>query len=100
MISYIQVIKMLELKSVFKTNPEAREEVDFGKIRLTLKQYLDKNQITRNQLSSMTGIKFQTIDRYYKTEFPEKVDCVLLSKMCYSLSCSLEDIIAYEKPNN
>lgn len=89
---------MVELKSIFKTMPEIREEIEYGQIRLKLKEYLDRNNINRNQVSTAIGVKFQTIDRYYKTEFPEKVDCLLLAKICYALDCSLDDIMEYTKP--
>ena len=31
---------MVELKSIFKTMPEIREEIEYGQIRLKLKEYL------------------------------------------------------------
>jgi len=85
------------VKSVFK-EPKDLQEVDFGEIKLTLKEYLDANNYTRNQLAVKTGIKYQTIDRYYKATNVDRVDLILLSKICYVLNCDLSDIMKYIKP--
>ena len=82
------------MKSVYKEEKTV-SEVDFGKVELNLKEYLDKHGITRNQLSVYTGIKYQTIDRYYKAVDIERVDLTLLAKICFVLECNLSDILRY-----
>lgn len=82
------------MKSVYKEEKTV-SEVDFGKVELNLKEYLDKRGITRNQLSVYTGIKYQTIDRYYKAVDIERVDLTLLAKICFVLECNLSDILRY-----
>ena len=85
------------MKSIF-IEPKEIQEVDFGYIKLTLKEFLDKNHYTRNQLSVHTGIKYTTIDRYYKSNQLDRIDLTLLSKICYVLNCKLTDIIEYIPP--
>lgn len=85
------------MKSIF-IEPRNIQEVDFGYIKLTLKAFLDKHQYTRNQLSIHTGIKYTTINRYYKSNQLDRIDLTVLSKICYVLNCKLTDIIEYIPP--
>ena len=85
------------MRSVFKEQEKIRE-IDFGCVKLRLKELLKQKNYTRNQLSVNTGIKYQTIDRYYKGTGVERVDLTLLSKICYVLECSLSDLIEYIPP--
>lgn len=87
---------MINLKSVLKEQKEL-QEVDFGSVRLTLKEFLKQHRYTRYQLSRHTSIKYQTIDRYYKNNI-DRVDLTLLAKMCFSLECDLSDILQYIPP--
>lgn len=85
------------MKNIFKEQKDI-QEVDFGYIKLTLKEFLDSHHYTRNQLSVNTGIKYQTIDRYYKNNKIDRVDLSLLSKICYAVNCELSDLLEYVPP--
>lgn len=85
---------MHELKSVYLLQNQV-QEVNFGYIRLKLKTYLDERGITRNQLAVKSGIKYQTIDKYYKSKTVERLDLVLLAKICYVLDCKVCDLLEY-----
>ena len=65
-------------------------------VKLVLDEYLNKNNITRYQLSQKTEIKFQTIDNYYKNKVV-RYDSFILSRICEALDCRIEDIIVYIK---
>ena len=65
-------------------------------IRLTLKEYIDENKITRYALSKSTDIKFQVIDKYYKNKVV-RYDSYILDKICAALDCNISDIIEYVK---
>ena len=41
---------------------------EYGKVHVKLSEVLDKRNITRNKLRTLTGIKYEVIDRYYKAE--------------------------------
>lgn len=69
----------------------------YGKIKIKLSEIMDKKGITRNKLRSLTGIKYEVIDRYYKAVNVERVDLDFLAKACYVLNCKIEDILEYEK---
>ena len=65
-------------------------------VRLTLDRYLEKCGITRYELAKRTGVKFQTIDRYYKNGVV-CYDSDILDRICTALGCSLCDIVEYVK---
>ena len=65
-------------------------------VRLTIAEYLDKQGITRYELAKRTGVKFQTIDRYYKNHVV-RYDSDILDRICVALGCNLCDIIEYKK---
>lgn len=67
----------------------------YGKVKIKLSCVMDKKGITRNKLRSLTGIKYEVIDRYYKAENVERVDLDFLAKVCYVLNCKIEDILEY-----
>ena len=71
---------------------------EYGCVKVKLAQLLEQRGITRNKLRTLTGVKYEVIDRYFKAERVEMVDLDFLAKVCYTLGCSIEDILEYEKP--
>lgn len=67
----------------------------YGKIKIKLSAVMDEKGITRNRLRSITGVKYDVIDRYYKAETVERVDLDFLAKVCYVLKCEVKDILEY-----
>lgn len=65
-------------------------------IRLTLDKYLDDHKISRYNLSKLTGIEYQIIDKYYKNKVV-RYDSYLLDKICTALDCDISDLIEYKK---
>ena len=61
-------------------------------VKLTLDKLLDDRGITRYELEKVTGIKYQTIDNYYKNKVM-RYDSDLLLKICIALDCEVGDII-------
>ncbi len=70
---------------------------EYGHIKIKLSQIMDKKSITRNKMRSLTGIKYEVIDRYYKAENVERVDLDFLAKACFVLNCSVNDLLEYVK---
>ena len=65
-------------------------------VRLTIDRYLENHGITRYELAKRTGIKFQTIDRYYKNHVV-RYDSYILDRICSALACNPCDIIEYQR---
>ena len=85
---------MDEMKSVVR---HVTYEVDYGKIRLKLAEIIDSRGITRHHLSTLTGVKYAVIDRYYKNKV-ERVDLDLLAKVCFVLNCQICDLLEFVPP--
>ena len=71
------------------------EVENIGKTEIILKEFLDKNNITRNALAEATGIRYGIIDNYYKDKV-SRIDLYTITKICYALECQVEDILKYE----
>ncbi len=69
---------------------------EYGRIKIKLSEVMDKKGITRNKMRTLTGVKYEVIDRYYKASNVERVDLDFLAKACYVLNCKVEDILEYE----
>ena len=50
-------------------------------VKLVLDKYLDERGISRYEVSKRTGIKFQTIDGYYKNRII-RYDAYILNCIC------------------
>ena len=71
---------------------------EYGRVRVKLSELLESRGITRNRLRTLTGVKYEVIDRYYKAERVKMADLDFLAKVCYTLGCKIEDILEYEEP--
>ncbi len=65
-------------------------------IRLKLKEYIDKSNITRYELANRTGIQYHIIDKYYKNKVV-RYDSFVLDRICQALDCDIADIIEFKK---
>ena len=70
---------------------------EYGHIKVKLAELLDIRGITRNKLSTLTGTKYDIINRYYKAENINMVDIDLFAKICCVLNCNISDLLEYEK---
>lgn len=71
---------------------------DYGHIKVKLAEVLEKHDITRNYLRTLTGAKYEVITRYYKGVNIERADLDFLARVCYALNCKIEDLLEYEPP--
>ena len=71
---------------------------EYGHIRVKLAELLDGRGITRNRLRTLTGVKYEVIDRYYKGVSVEMADLDFLAKVCFVLDCQVADLLEYQRP--
>ena len=67
---------------------------EYGFIRVRLRQALDSRGITRNRLRTLTGVKYDVIDRYYKSDTVQMADLDFFAKVCCVLNCGLDELLA------
>ena len=78
-----------------KTLKPVLEIQDYGKIEIQLRQIMEKQGITRNQLARLTNTRFEVVDKWYSGNI-ERLDTDILARFCYTLNCSVGDIIKYK----
>ena len=72
---------------------------DYGRISITLKDVMENKGMTRNKLANLTGLVYNSINRYYQSAPITSVDLDILAKICFVLDCEVSDILRYEKPD-
>lgn len=75
------------------------QTTEYGHVKVTLANVMDARGITRNRLRTLTGVKYDVIDRYYKGQDIALVDLDFLAKVCYVLDCTVEYLLQYEGPD-
>lgn len=73
-------------------------EVEYGKIKVKLDDILNERGITTYEISSRANVRFQTI-KALRSNTASRIDFEVLAKICYVLSCKVEDIIEYVDEN-
>ena len=71
---------------------------EYGSVMVKLAEVLNSRGITRNRLRTLTGVKYEVIDRYYQNHV-ERVDLDFIAKVCYVLNCKVEDLLEYSSPD-
>ena len=71
---------------------------EYGHIKVKLAEVLDSRGITRNRLRTLTGSRYEVVDRYYKGVNVEMADLDFLAKVCYVLDCEVSDLLEYQRP--
>lgn len=70
------------------------EEVEYENIVVKLDELLNKRNISTYELSTKANIRFQTIQALRENK-STRIDFNVLSKLCYTLGCNVEDLIEY-----
>lgn len=70
---------------------------NYGRVVVRLAQRMEQLGLTRNRLRTLTGIKYDVIDRYYKGEGVERVDLDFLAKVCFVMDCDVTDLLEYQR---
>ena len=68
---------------------------NYGHIEISIKEYMDKEHITRNALARAIDTRFEVIDKWYNGHV-EKIDSDILARICFVLKCNPGDIIKYK----
>ena len=67
---------------------------EYGMVKCRLREILDERGLTRNKLSRLTGVRFETVNRLYNGKVG-KVKTDVLARICYVLSCTTDDLFVY-----
>ena len=67
-------------------------------MKISIKDQLNKNNMTRYELAKRIGVTYPTIDNIYK-EASTSIKFDTLEAICITLDCSLDDILVFEDSN-
>ncbi len=70
---------------------------EWGRIDLKLDEYLKAHNISRSSLSRNAQVHYKQLLKYCKNDM-QKVDLNLLSRICKTINCKIEDILEYFPP--
>ena len=70
-------------------------DTKYGEVKCHLKDIMNKKRITISQLARLTNIRYEVVDNYYNNR-NIRYDSVVLAKFCYTLDCSIDDLLKYE----
>ncbi|MCB6608452.1 helix-turn-helix transcriptional regulator [[Clostridium] symbiosum] len=65
---------------------------DYPLYYVDIMSMMEKNNISKNSLCRMTGIAYNALQRYCKSEI-KRVDLDVISRICCALNCDISDII-------
>lgn len=69
---------------------------DFGKVDMTLDQYLKEHNISRSSLTRKADLQYSQVLKYCRNEV-QKIDLSILAKLCTVLNCNIGDILKLTK---
>lgn len=69
---------------------------DYGKIDVVLDKYLKDHKISRSSITRKTELQYSQILRYCRNDV-QKLDLVILAKLCTVLNCDIDDILKLTK---
>jgi len=69
---------------------------DYGKVEITLKDVLEKKDISRNKLCTMIATNYDLVNRYYNNKVI-RIDLDIIARMCFALVCDVNDLLKFKK---
>ena len=72
------------------------KDVDYGFIRLKLKDLMEEQQISINKLACRAEMQRTQLKAYMNNDI-QRVDLAVMARLCYVLDCKLSDLIEYVK---
>ena len=68
---------------------------EYGVVYCNLRRIMISKHISIYKLSKLTGLKYDVVMRYYNN-IVIKYDAMVLAKLCFTLNCSISDLLKYE----
>lgn len=68
---------------------------EYGSFRLALKELMDEQNISINEMSRYAKVRYETVRKYYNNDC-YWYDAEILAKFCYVLECNINELLIYE----
>ena len=70
---------------------------EFGTLKLHLKELMEERNLSLTKLSFRAEMQSTQL-KYYYDEDIQRLDMAVLSRLCYALNCTLNDLVEYTPP--
>lgn len=70
---------------------------DYGHIEIQLAEIIQKKGLKRYNLANKADMNWKQVDNYYHNTIT-RLDTDVLSKLCYTLGCEIQDLLVYVPP--
>lgn len=70
---------------------------DDGEIRIKIDERLKKENISRSRLATAMDVDYRVVRRLCEGD-TSRIDFHILKRLCYTLECSVQDLIEYIPP--
>lgn len=74
-------------------------DLEFGTIKLHLRELMEKQNISLSKLSFRAEMQRTQLKHYYDGDI-QRLDMAVLSRLCYALKCDLTDLLEYVPPSD
>ena len=82
--------------SLLYTIDDGIESKKYKVARIDIRKVVQEKNISVYELSRRTGLKYDTIKKYYNQKIYQ-VDLEVLAKICYVLKCNFFDIVILDE---
>ena len=72
-------------------------DLEFGTIRLHLKDLMEEKNISLSKLSFRAEMQRTQLKHYYNGTI-QRLDLAVLARLCYALDCDITDLVEYIPP--
>lgn len=73
------------------------KDINYGHVHLKLAELMAEQNISINKLAFRAEMQRTQLKAYMKEDV-QRIDLAVLSRLCYALECSLDDLIEYIPP--
>lgn len=70
---------------------------EFGTIKLHLKELMEERNLSLTKLSFRAEMQRTQLKHYYDEDI-QRLDMAVLSRLCYALNCTLNELVEYIPP--
>lgn len=72
---------------------------DFGYIKINLEKVIKNRGLSKNKFGNLAEMQRTQLNNYCKGNM-QRIDLVILAKMCHTLDCTVGDILEYIPQKN
>ena len=73
------------------------QDREYGYIKIKLEKVIRESGLSKNKVSHFSEMQRTQLNTYCKGEL-QRVDLVVLARICHTLNCKVQDVLEYVPP--